>query len=197
MPLGTLPAAPRRGASIPADVLDTDRAAVRGHQEPPALTAPRPVIWADDEPARRTVLPRVTAAAGAARNFLVALAADWRLPQETADTLRLLVSELVTNAVLHAAPPAGAADAVWVQAHLVAGSVVVLAVSDEDPTVPTARTLPSAQQVKNTESTAGVGGAGLAIVKALSAASGTVQRDCGKTVWCVVPVATSSKAAVR
>lgn len=196
MPLGTLSAPPRRGASIPADVLDADRNAVRSHQEP-APIAPRPVIWADDELARRTALPRVKAAAGAARNFLTAVAADWRLPQEVAETLRLLVSELVTNAVLHAAAPAGAADAVRVEVNLVAGSVVVLAVSDEDPTAPTERALPTARQVKSAKGTAGIGGAGLAVVKALSAGFGTVSRDSGKTVWCVVPVAPGAKAAAR
>jgi anti-sigma regulatory factor (Ser/Thr protein kinase) len=176
---------PPRRRPVPTNVLEADLKAVRGHQSP----APRPLVWADaGDQVRRTTLPRVPAAASAARHFMDAAAADWRLPEHVAEVLRLLLSELVTNSVLHAAAPAGAADAVRVDVHLVSGAVVVLAVADEDPTEPAEKARPTEAQILNPLGAAGVGGAGLTIVKALSCAFGSAKTESGKTVWCVVPV---------
>ncbi|MFD3330312.1 ATP-binding protein [Streptomyces sp. NPDC058701] len=41
----------------------------------------------------------------AARRTAILASREWQLGQDTAHNLRLVVSELVTNALLHAAPP--------------------------------------------------------------------------------------------
>lgn len=85
-----------------------------------------------------------------------------------ADTLELLVSELVTNAVLHGAPP--------VRLRIeVLGDRVRVAVADASPRLPRVG-LPRADD--------GMTGRGLGIVEALSSGWGVVRRpDGGKEVW--------------
>lgn len=83
-----------------------------------------------------------------------------------ADTLELLVSELVTNAVLHGAPP------IKLRIEMLRDRVHV-AVADANPRLPLMR--PQAE---------GLTGRGLAIVEALSEGWGALPRpDGGKVVW--------------
>jgi diguanylate cyclase (GGDEF)-like protein len=119
------------------------------------------------------VLASGPAAAGEARRATLQL----RLPRRTRDTLELLVSELVANAVRHAGLPAGAPVNLDIT-H--AAGRVRLAVRDGgagfdpsrlDDTVP----LPC-------------GGRGLVIVAALSDAWGVECHADGCTVWCDVAV---------
>jgi anti-sigma regulatory factor (Ser/Thr protein kinase) len=84
-----------------------------------------------------------------------------------ADTLELLVSELVTNAMLHGAPP------IRVRIEMIRDRVHV-AVTDASPR------LPLAERPRSEDLT----GRGLAIVEALSEAWGALLRpDGGKVVW--------------
>jgi serine phosphatase RsbU (regulator of sigma subunit)/anti-sigma regulatory factor (Ser/Thr protein kinase) len=106
-------------------------------------------------------------AAGDARRFLRATLTRWSVPQITrrvVDDATLLVSELVTNAVVHAGT---AADVVC---RLDAG--LVIEVSDRHP----ARVLRSARGDE--------GGRGLHLVAALSQEWGITYRPDRKTVWC-------------
>jgi anti-sigma regulatory factor (Ser/Thr protein kinase) len=65
---------------------------------PPAARRPR-------APDRVWSLAHRPEAAKAARRITRAVLAQWRVTDETADTVLLTVSELVTNAVEHAEPP--------------------------------------------------------------------------------------------
>ncbi|WP_432573183.1 ATP-binding protein [Kineococcus sp. SYSU DK005] len=89
--------------------------------------------------------------------------------EDACDVVLLLSSELVTNAVLHGAPPV----------HLDAGfdgARVHLAVSDADPHHPVERAWdPTA-----------LGGRGVQLLRDLSEAWGVDVHADGKTVWCRV-----------
>ena len=104
----------------------------------------------------------------AARRFAVETAHRWRMTlDETA--LEVVTSELVTNAVVHAGTP------ITVRLRPVAGYLEV-EVDDEGPgmgDVPSRRS---------------VGGQGLHLVEALSAAAGTSPLDTGTRAWCRLPV---------
>ncbi|MBB2899736.1 anti-sigma regulatory factor (Ser/Thr protein kinase) [Kineococcus radiotolerans] len=85
---------------------------------------------------------------------------------------QLLVSELVTNAVRHGAPPVrvrvscGGAD----------GAGLQVAVSDGDPHPPVRRDAPPEAE----------GGRGVALVDIISDRWGVERADAGKTVWFVL-----------
>ncbi len=82
---------------------------------------------------RRTSLdlPASPVSASQARSFLSATVARWGLP-ELRDDLMLAVSEVVTNAVLHARTPMSVHAAVT-------GGIVEVGVSDTDPRPPVVR----------------------------------------------------------
>lgn len=106
----------------------------------------------------------------AARSWSVDTARIFGLGDMT-DTVELLVSELVTNAVLHAATPIEltmrrTGDGVRVEVH------------DHDPTLPT--------RVENLDPLS-TSGRGLALVEALADAAGTESNgDGGKIMWFVL-----------
>jgi CheY-like chemotaxis protein len=100
-----------------------------------------------------------------ARAFARRTLEGWREP-DLADTVALLLSELVTNAVVHAE------SAPNVAIHLLPDRVHV-EVSDEDPTPVTAR-----EATPDAES-----GRGLALVEALAERWGQVELPDGKVVW--------------
>jgi DNA-binding NarL/FixJ family response regulator len=83
------------------------------------------------------------------------------------DTVELLTSELVSNAVEHARSPAQVTAAMT-------GARVRVSVTDEGPGMPTLQLDVSPQQAT---------GRGLALVAALSARWGVGAGDVGKTVW--------------
>ncbi|WP_406177261.1 ATP-binding protein [Streptomyces sp. NBC_00996] len=51
-------------------------------------------------------LPHVPEAVSAARRLACTVLAQWRVPTPTADDALLVISELTTNAIVHALPPA-------------------------------------------------------------------------------------------
>ena len=127
----------------------------------------RPPVW--EEPTSREVSrefdPEVEAP-GAARQFLEEELRPWVHADTRLDDARLLLSELVTNAVTHAGSP----FLVSIRAY---DSAVRLAVRDQDPTEPTVR--PWDVDADS--------GRGLQIVAALSRDWGVEATPLGKTVW--------------
>lgn len=115
----------------------------------------------------RTTLPPTTVAAGQARAWMVDLLDRWDLATSVED-LRLVTSELVSNAVLHA-------RTVIDVALSVAEGVVELSVSDRDARSPRPRP-------QRPDATA-VGGRGLMLVELLSDDWGVAERMDGKEVW--------------
>ncbi|MFF4834955.1 SpoIIE family protein phosphatase [Streptomyces sp. NPDC001315] len=106
-----------------------------------------------------------------ARRFTARTLRRWKI-EEAADTVLLVVSELVTNALVHTQGP--------VQVDLMLrGDRVRVSVSDSSPRAP------AKPVIVNWEST---GGRGLLLVEAMSEAFGTVPVAGGKQVWSEVAV---------
>lgn len=105
------------------------------------------------------------ASVGQARRFCAAVLEQWQPPAATADRIILLVSELVTNVVLHA----GTACEVQISG----GRSVRVEVSDGDPTLP---------MEKHYASDAG-SGRGLHLLASLSDRHGADTTATGKRVW--------------
>lgn len=99
-----------------------------------------------------------------ARRFVGQTLAAWRLAD--ADTAQLLVSELVTNAVQHAAGPI-------VLTVTIAASTLRFAVSDADPTTPRRREADMDEE----------SGRGMILLQELSCRWGVRPTGTGKTVW--------------
>lgn len=104
-----------------------------------------------------------------ARRFVDQALEQWRISDEVG-SLQLLVSEVVTNAVMHAGTE------VEVAVHLV-GKNVRVEVMDGDPTLPERRTAAAEAQ----------SGRGLAILDQLAARWGAEPNPPGKTVWFELP----------
>ncbi len=129
-----------------------------------------------EEIARRTWLPAEPESVSAARRFAVAALRGWELDDETlTETVRLVVSELVTNAVRYSR-----GRQVEVLLHRVPGSVLV-EVGDGDTRPPRMRHASVDEE----------GGRGLALVQAVASGWGNRTTTDGKVVWCRldVPVA--------
>ncbi|MGW1372815.1 SpoIIE family protein phosphatase [Streptomyces sp. NPDC002446] len=159
---------------------------------------------------RRTSLPGDPQAAAAARQFVRAAFADWaaqRLPgaegigDRLADEAVLLVSELVTNAVVHAGTtvelrcrldPAGERADETDPAPLPG---VVIEVSDRHPAQPiraraqgTAPGGPASDGPASDLAASESGGHGLQLISAVAEAWGITYRRAMKTVWFRLPV---------
>jgi serine phosphatase RsbU (regulator of sigma subunit)/anti-sigma regulatory factor (Ser/Thr protein kinase) len=131
-----------------------------------------------------TTLPAEPASGAAARRFVQSTLAGVRADPERLDALVLLCSELVTNAVLHAAAPS------QVRLRLRNG-LVRLEVHDPSPQLPVSRW-------QDPEATNGpTNGYGLALVAALADAWGVDRGDGlpdrGKTVWVEVALSSPSR----
>lgn len=126
-------------------------------------------------------LPSDPVSVTAARRHVCALLAAWGMPPDApaVDGLRLIVSELATNAVLHTC---GMSPTFTVQVRLERGEQLYLGVTDSHPRRP--QRLPAAVQQDN--------GRGMVIVRHLARESGgrlqvTPTEDGGKTVSVTVP----------
>jgi anti-sigma regulatory factor (Ser/Thr protein kinase) len=113
----------------------------------------------------RTTLPAEPASAGAARHFVRTTLAKWQLESHV-DVACLLVSELVTNAILHASTPS-------VVSVSFAEGVLRIEVCDYSQAQVTPR---SYSQEAGT-------GRGLMLVSALASHWGSDNTDDGKRVW--------------
>ncbi|MFI0262371.1 ATP-binding protein [Streptomyces sp. NPDC017056] len=126
-------------------------------------------------------LSSAPASVAEARRHVMGVLAEWGLPDgtDTADTVRLIVSELATNAVQHTF---GQSPAFTVDVRLDRHERLRIGVTDDHPRWP--KRLPAAVQQDN--------GRGMVIVRFLTAESGgrlTVEptEAGGKTVWVVLP----------
>ncbi|MER5886528.1 ATP-binding protein [Streptomyces sp. NPDC001941] len=126
-------------------------------------------------------LPSDPASVAAARRYVADVLAEWGLPgdAEVADTVRLIVSELATNAVQHTF---GQSPTFTVDVLLERDEHLRLGVTDSHPRWP--QRLPAAVQQDN--------GRGMVIIRCLTAECGgrlsiTPTEEGGKTVWISLP----------
>ncbi|MFD3512973.1 ATP-binding protein [Streptomyces sp. NPDC058657] len=126
-------------------------------------------------------LPSDPASVATARKYVAEVLAEWGLAKEseTADTIRLIVSELATNAVQHTF---GLSPTFTVDVQLERDERLRIGVTDSHPRWP--QRLPAAVQQDN--------GRGMVIIRSLTAECGgqlsvTPTKEGGKTVWIALP----------
>ncbi|HZG03746.1 MAG TPA: ATP-binding protein [Streptomyces sp.] len=129
-------------------------------------------------------LPSVPASVTAARRYVTDTLAEWGVAggvsgNDLADAVRLIVSELATNAVQHTF---GRSPTFTVDVRLEHDETLRVGVTDSHPRRP--RRLPAAVQQDN--------GRGMVIIRSLAAELGgglTIEptAEGGKTVWIVLP----------
>ncbi|MGW7412864.1 ATP-binding protein [Streptomyces sp. NPDC054863] len=126
-------------------------------------------------------LPSDPASVSTARKYVTEVLAEWGLPvdSEVADTIRLIVSELATNAVQHTF---GQSPTFTVDVQLERDEQLRIGVTDSHPRWP--QRLPAAVQQDN--------GRGMVIIRSLAAECGgrlsvTPTAEGGKTVWIALP----------
>ena len=125
-----------------------------------------------------TRLPGDASAVPAARRFAGQAAADYGADAECIDTTKLLVTEVATNAVVHAGSP------IRLTVTSEPPDSLRVVVRDDDPTPPP---LPQAPDPDATS------GRGLWLVSALSRRWGVNRNLKGKTVWFEVDGTTKRK----
>ena len=121
-------------------------------------------------PVSETSIPSDLTGPASARRFATEAAAGWT-PHPVTGDLELLVSELVTNAIVHGDPPVRLR-----LTHL--GYEVLIEVDDGAATPPRRRRATAAD----------AHGRGLHTMAMLAVRSGVSVQSGGKTVWCTVPV---------
>ncbi|MCX4967956.1 ATP-binding protein [Streptomyces sp. NBC_00654] len=126
-------------------------------------------------------LPSDPVSVSSARRYVARILAEWGLADDTeiADTIRLIVSELATNAVQHTF---GLSPTFTVDLRLDREEELRLGVTDSHPRWP--QRLPAAVQQDN--------GRGMVIIRALAKEYGgqlsvTPTPEGGKTVWIALP----------
>ncbi|MGY5136261.1 ATP-binding protein [Streptomyces nigrescens] len=134
-----------------------------------------------DHHASSLTLPSAPASVLTARRHALAVLAEWGLPTDSAlaNSLRLIVSELATNAVVHTS---GRSPEFTVELRLDRDEQLRVGITDSHPRRP--RRLPAAVQQDN--------GRGLVIIRYLAAEAGgslsvVPTESGGKTVWITVP----------
>ncbi len=133
----------------------------------------QPELWLEPPPPPRLARLRLApdlSSPRAVRQLLDRLLASWRLDGRIDDdNVKLVASELATNAVLHAGSPQAATIRYL-------GAAVRIEIDDQSPVLPSFREADDR------------GGRGLPLVDAVSSAWGAHRRPEGKRVWCEVPV---------
>ncbi|MEV1021947.1 ATP-binding protein [Streptomyces sp. NPDC050264] len=132
-------------------------------------------------------LPSEPASVSTARRYVSRVLAEWGMPGDTeeADTVRLIVSELATNAVQHTL---GMSPTFTVDVTLERDERLRIGVTDSHPRYP--KRLPAAVQQDN--------GRGMVIIRCLTAECGgrlsvSPTPEGGKTVWIALPWLTRAK----
>ncbi|MFE9098961.1 ATP-binding protein [Streptomyces sp. NPDC007264] len=121
-------------------------------------------------------VPCAPEAVSVVRRGVRAALVAWNLPTGVADDVLLVVSELVTNALVHAAPPATLRLS---RVRAAACGAVRVEVADTGPTLPGRRAAPPPDPDEH--------GRGLDIVATLSARHGTRVHCGGVSRWADVP----------
>ncbi|MEU5050152.1 ATP-binding SpoIIE family protein phosphatase [Streptomyces sp. NPDC021096] len=135
---------------------------------------------ADGPPTARTSLPGDARAPSAARRFVRSVLAGWNAHALVTDDATLLVSELVTNAVVHA----GTSVDLECRLDPAPGGNLVVEVTDHHP----AREFrPCPRPAAGDREGAAHGGQGLRLVAELAETWGTAYRRTDKTVWFHLP----------
>ena len=136
-------------------------------------------------------LPSEPASVAAARAFVLSTLAEWGVPADSdvADTVRLIVSELATNAVQHTF---GQSPTFTVETGLDRDEQLRVGVTDSHPRFP--RRLPAAVQQDN--------GRGMVIIRWLTAECGGRLRvrptgEGGKTVFVELPWTAPARPEAR
>ncbi|MDH2390708.1 MULTISPECIES: ATP-binding protein [Streptomyces] len=126
-------------------------------------------------------LPSDPASVSVARRYVTDVVSEWGLPEEAeaVDTVRLIVSELATNAVQHTF---GQSPTFTVDIRLERDEKLRIGVTDSHPRWP--QRLPAAVRQDN--------GRGMVIIRTLTAEYGgqlsvTPTSEGGKTVWIALP----------
>ncbi|MFI6693779.1 ATP-binding protein [Streptomyces sp. NPDC050433] len=126
-------------------------------------------------------LPSDPASVPEARRYVARVLTEWGLPADadTAETVRLIISELATNAVQHTF---GRSPTFTIDVTLERDEELCVGVTDSHPRWP--QRLPAAVQQDN--------GRGMVIIRSLTAEYGgrlsvTPTADGGKTVWITLP----------
>lgn len=134
-------------------------------------------------------LPSDPVSVAAARRYVAQVLGAWGLPADatTADSVRLIVSELATNAVQHTL---GQSPTFTVDIRLEREECLRIGVTDSHPRWP--KRLPAAVQQDN--------GRGMVIIRWLTAEAGgrlsvSPTEDGGKTVWIALPWTAGAPAA--
>ncbi|MFJ6938574.1 ATP-binding protein [Streptomyces sp. NPDC101132] len=134
-------------------------------------------------------LPSDPASVATARRYVADVLSEWGLPaeDEQADSVRLMVSELATNAVQHTF---GQSPVFTVELRLERDEQLRIGVTDSHPRWP--RRLPAAVQQDN--------GRGMVIIRWLTAEAGgrlsvSPTEDGGKTVWIALPWRAAARPA--
>ncbi|WP_407285111.1 ATP-binding protein [Streptomyces sp. BP-8] len=122
-------------------------------------------------------LPHIPEAVSVVRRRARTVLADWNLAPDLAEDALLVISELITNAVVHALPPAVLRLSLAVDGC----NALRVEVTDAGPAAPGCRPV--------VEPCAGERGRGLGIVTALSAGCGTRVHTGGITRWAELPAA--------
>jgi anti-sigma regulatory factor (Ser/Thr protein kinase) len=132
------------------------------------------------QPTASRDLPSDASAAGLARRFVTSALGDWDIDENVVDTAQLLVSELVTNAVIHSATP----STVTVRTD---GEYLLVLVQDGGGSGPV-------QKPPELEPEA-ISGRGLSLVEALTSAWSFEQSADRTTVWFELPLDPVDSAA--
>ncbi|MCX2183682.1 ATP-binding protein [Streptomyces sp. SKN60] len=134
-----------------------------------------------DQQEATVTLPSDPASVSTARRYVAEVLTSWGLDSaaETADAVRLIVSELATNAVLHTF---GQSPTFTVDVRLERDEQLHIGVTDSHPRWP--QRLPAAVQQDN--------GRGMVIIRSLTKEAGgrlsvTPTAEGGKTVWINLP----------
>ncbi|MGV9790949.1 ATP-binding protein [Streptomyces sp. NPDC003435] len=139
---------------------------------PSSLTVlPAPVPQSGEEHEQILRLPGCPRLLAGIRRHARVTLADWAVPQEVADDALLVVSELISNAVLHALPPAFLR---LIRRRTEAGGTLGIEVTDGGPMTGHSADHPVAPDEH---------GRGLTIVRALTTDHGTHGGPDGSSTW--------------